>query len=172
MAPALANLFEASHDFAEAAEYFLLAAQNATRVFANHEAIALARRGLQATASLPDTFPRAQQEIALQLALGWPLINVVGYAAAEVEQTYTRARELCERQGETARMYAGALGPRDVPPESSRVWEGAGAGRSTSCASHKRRTIRRRGSRRITCSARCWCISVTRRLPASITRMG
>jgi len=110
VASALASLFEASRDFAEAAACFLLAAQNATRVFANHEAIALARRGLQAVGSLPDTPTRAQQETALQLALGWPLINVRGYAAPEVEQTYTRARELCERQGDASRMYEALWG--------------------------------------------------------------
>jgi len=110
VASVLASLFEASRDFAEAAAYFLLAAQHATRVFANHEAIALARHGLQAVASLADTPARAQQEIALQLALGWPLINVRGYAATEVEQTYTRARELCERQGDARRMYEALWG--------------------------------------------------------------
>jgi predicted ATPase len=106
----LANLYEVSRDFARAAEFFLLAAQNATRVFANHEAIALARRGLQALAALPDTPARARQELALQLTLGWPLINVRGYAAAEVEQTYMRARELCQRVGEAVELYQALWG--------------------------------------------------------------
>ncbi|MBI3048433.1 MAG: AAA family ATPase [Acidobacteria bacterium] len=110
VAPALANLFDAARDFAEAADCFLLAAQNATRVFANHEAIALARRGLHAVGSLPDTPARARQEIALHLTLGWPLINVRGYAAPDVEQTYTRALELCEREGGAAWMYQALWG--------------------------------------------------------------
>jgi len=110
VAPALANLFEASRDFERAADYFLVAAQHATRVFANHEAIALARRGLEALGSLPDTPARARQEIALQLTLGWPLINVRGYAAVEVEQTWARARELCEREGGADQMYQAVWG--------------------------------------------------------------
>jgi predicted ATPase len=110
VAPALADLFEASRDFVQAAEYFLLAAQNATRVFANHEAIALARRGLSALASLPDTPARARLEIALQLTLGWPLINVRGYAAPEVEETYRRARERCERESVAHQVYQALWG--------------------------------------------------------------
>ncbi len=105
VAPALAHLYEASRDFAQAADWFLLAAQNATRVFANHEAITLARRGLAALAALPDSPARVRQELALQLALGWPLINVRGYAAAEVEQTWLRARELGRRAGEAVESY-------------------------------------------------------------------
>lgn len=59
VAPALASLFEASRDFAQAADYFLLAAQNATRIFANHEAIALARRGLEGDQGAGYARPRA-----------------------------------------------------------------------------------------------------------------
>ena len=110
VAPVLANLYEGARDFERAAEYFMLAARNATRVFANHEAVALARRGLAALDLLPDTPVRARQELALQLTLGWPLINVVGYAAANVEQTYQRARELCQRAGEPIDLYRALWG--------------------------------------------------------------
>lgn len=97
VAAELANLCEASRDFGQAAEYFLLAARNAARVFANHEVIALARRGLAALEALPDTLARAQQELALQITMGWPLMNTRGYAAAEVQRTLVRAHELCGR---------------------------------------------------------------------------
>ena len=104
VASELANLYEVSRDFGPAAEYFLLAAQNAARVFANHEVIALARRGLQALQSLPDTPARARQELALQITVGWPLINTRGYAAAEVERTFTRARHLCHPVNDAAQL--------------------------------------------------------------------
>jgi tetratricopeptide (TPR) repeat protein len=91
----LANLFETARDFEHAADHFLQAARNATRVFANHEAIALARRGLAALRNQPETPARARRELELQLTLGWPLINTIGYSAAEVEATFARARELC-----------------------------------------------------------------------------
>ena len=46
IASTLAFLFEAARDFVRAADYFLLAAQNSARVFANHEAISLSRRAI------------------------------------------------------------------------------------------------------------------------------
>jgi predicted ATPase len=47
--------------------------------------------------SLPDTPERAQKELELQIALGNALMATKGYAAAEVEQTYNRAWELCQQ---------------------------------------------------------------------------
>src|SRR5207249_2295221 len=47
VAAELALLLEAARSFARAADYFLLAAQNAVRLFANQEAVVLARRGLE-----------------------------------------------------------------------------------------------------------------------------
>jgi predicted ATPase len=92
----LAALHEAARDYAAAAECRLRAARNATRVFANHESVALAQHGLRLVAQLPPTPSRDALELDLSLTLGWSLINVRGYAAAEVEQTYTRAAALCE----------------------------------------------------------------------------
>ena len=46
IASTLAVLFEAARDFAQAADHFLRASQNSARVFANHEAITLARRAI------------------------------------------------------------------------------------------------------------------------------
>jgi len=53
---------------------------------------------------LPDTPDRAQQELTLQVALGGPLAATKGYAAPEVEETYTRARDLCRQVGETPQL--------------------------------------------------------------------
>ncbi|HEV8717899.1 MAG TPA: hypothetical protein VGX03_34410 [Candidatus Binatia bacterium] len=55
--------------------------------------------------TLPDTPERARQELMLQAALGQPLIATKGYAAPEVERTYTRAVELCEQVGETPQLF-------------------------------------------------------------------
>src|SRR3954451_10618363 len=44
LAAELAMLFEAGRDFERAADYYLAAAQNAGRIFAHHESVALARR--------------------------------------------------------------------------------------------------------------------------------
>jgi adenylate cyclase len=106
----LAWLLEAAREVARAAEYFLLAAQNAIRLFGNHEAIALARRGLELLATLPDTPERARQELSLQITLGSPLIATTGYAAPEVEQTYARAQTLCRQLGETPQLFLALWG--------------------------------------------------------------
>jgi predicted ATPase len=106
----LALLLEAARDFARAADYFLLAAQNAVRVFANQEAVGLARRGLQLLETLPDTPTRVQQELALQITLGPLLIATTGWGTPEVERIYTRAHELCRQVGETPQLFPALWG--------------------------------------------------------------
>jgi tetratricopeptide (TPR) repeat protein len=91
----LALLFEAARDGARAAEFFLLAAQKAFRVFANQEAAALARRGLEQLRPLPDTPERRRCELRLQMALGVSLRATRGFADPEVEQAHAHALKLC-----------------------------------------------------------------------------
>jgi predicted ATPase len=101
----LAMLFQAARDPERAADQYLIAAENAARLFAHHEAVALARRGLAALQALPDTPDRARREIKLQLTLGVQLQVVQGYAAPEAEHIYDRARALCERLEETSSLF-------------------------------------------------------------------
>lgn len=106
----LAVLFEAAHDFERAAEYFLLAAVQATHVSANTEAVALARRGLDALTMLPDTPERAQRELQLRTTLGPALMMTVGWGAPEVEAIYLRTRELCQQIGEAPQLFSAIYG--------------------------------------------------------------
>ena len=106
----LAALHEAARDYAAAAECHLRAARNATRVFASHESVALARNGLRMAALLPPTPAKDRLELQLSLTLGWSLINVRGYAAEEVEQTYTRAASLAEHAEGRADLYRALWG--------------------------------------------------------------
>ena len=101
VASKLAFLFESARDWSHAAEYFLLAAENAARLFANEETITLARRGLEMLKRLPDTTERARQELRLQIMLGSPLMATKGYAGSETMQAYIRAKELCQQLGES-----------------------------------------------------------------------
>src|SRR5262249_16778069 len=66
----LAVLFEAARDPKRSADHYLIAAENAARVFAHHEAVTLARRGLALVQTLPDTLERARRELPFQLTLG------------------------------------------------------------------------------------------------------
>ena len=67
-------------------------------------------KGLELLATLPETPERAQQELDLQIALGPALMATKGYAAPEVEQTYARARALCQQVGETPQLFPALWG--------------------------------------------------------------
>jgi predicted ATPase/DNA-binding SARP family transcriptional activator len=110
VAAELALLFEAARDVARAVEYFALAAERAAQIFANQEAIALARRGLGQLAKLPDTRERPQQELRLQVTLAFSLLCTRGYAAPETGANMARARRLCETLGEAAQLQPVRMG--------------------------------------------------------------
>jgi predicted ATPase len=105
LAADLAMLFEAGRDPEQAADHYRVAAQNAARLFAHHEAVALTRRGLALVQTLPDTPDRARLELPLQMTLGVQLQVTHGYAAAEAERTYARARALCEQVQEAPPLF-------------------------------------------------------------------
>jgi predicted ATPase len=96
----LALHFQRGQDARRAVQYLGQAAENAAQRQAPHEVIALLTTALGLLATLPETPARAQQELALQLALGPALSAAKGPAAPEVEQTYARAQALCQQVGE------------------------------------------------------------------------
>jgi len=89
----------------QAIVYWHRAGQRAIERSANMEAIGHLIKGLELLKALPDTPERIQQELTLQIILGVPLTATKGYAAPEVEQTYARARELCQQIGETSQLF-------------------------------------------------------------------
>ena len=101
----LAVLFEAAREFGPAATYFYLAAQRATALFGFREALSLAERGLDATMALPDGPERLQMELGLQMIRGLALRSVKGWAAPELESTFTRARALCQQLGDPPELF-------------------------------------------------------------------
>jgi serine/threonine protein kinase/tetratricopeptide (TPR) repeat protein len=110
IASQLAILFETARDPARAAHYFLVASQNALRVFAFVEAAAIAERGLKLLSSLPDSPERNTNELKLQIALGTAWVAIKGYAAPDVERAYGRARELCRQIGDSAELASVLFG--------------------------------------------------------------
>ncbi|HXH07603.1 MAG TPA: AAA family ATPase [Vicinamibacterales bacterium] len=105
LAAELALHFERGRDWPRAAAACLQAARNAVRRFAYHEAIQLAKRGLEAVERLPESDARKRQELLLLTVLGPALITAKTYTAPEVQQVYARARELCEQVGETPEIF-------------------------------------------------------------------
>ena len=95
IAAELAMHFEGGRDAARAVKYLLLAAENATRWSAHHEAAALTRRGLHALAALPDAPERAEPELKLRMILAVSLVVTKGFAAAEADEISRGAWQLC-----------------------------------------------------------------------------
>jgi predicted ATPase len=95
---------------AQALPYWQRAGRQAMQRSAYSEAINHLTTALELLRSLPDTPERTQQELSLQFPLGESLMAVKGYAAAEVEQVYARARALCQQIGETPQLFTALLG--------------------------------------------------------------
>jgi predicted ATPase len=85
--------------------YWHRAGQHAHGRSAYVEAISYLRTGLTVLQSIPDTPERARHELALHLALGPALTATKGYASPDVEQTYARARVLCQQVGDTPQLF-------------------------------------------------------------------
>src|SRR5262245_14518180 len=90
---------------AQAVLYWQKAGQRAVERSAHLEAVAHLNKGLALLRALPDTPERTQQELVLQTLLGPALIVSKSFAAPEVEQTYTRARALCQQVGDTSQLF-------------------------------------------------------------------
>jgi predicted ATPase len=90
---------------ARAIPYWRRAGELAAGRSANPEAIAHLSKALELLGTLPDAPERTEEEFALRLAIGGPLIAIKGYAAPEVEQTYSRAWALCDQLGRPAELF-------------------------------------------------------------------
>jgi DNA-binding winged helix-turn-helix (wHTH) protein/predicted ATPase len=80
----------------QALHYHELAAAAALDRHAGHEAMAHCTAALEALGRTPDSSARARRELALVVARATLLMATRGYAAAETEQAYARARALCD----------------------------------------------------------------------------
>jgi predicted ATPase len=105
IAARMAVLYETARDFASSARHFFVAAQRAVALFAFREALSLAERGLDGVLALPQGPERLQLELGLQMIRGLALRSVKGWAAPELESTFTRARALCQALGDTPEQF-------------------------------------------------------------------
>ncbi|MGE3537907.1 MAG: AAA family ATPase [Candidatus Tectimicrobiota bacterium] len=106
----LAQHYTAAAQVIEAIPYWQHAGERALARWANTEAISHFTQALDLLHTLPQTPERLQRELALQLALGAPLLIVKGHAAPEVEQTYARAYTLSQSLGETPQRFSVLIG--------------------------------------------------------------
>jgi predicted ATPase/class 3 adenylate cyclase len=94
----------------EAITYWRRAGRRASDRSAYAEAISHLAKGLELLKALPDTSERTQQELRLQIGLGWALMTTKGYAAPEAEKAFSRALELCRQAGETPLLFPVMVG--------------------------------------------------------------
>lgn len=87
-----------------AIEFWQQAGLRAVERSANVEGVRHLTHGLTLIETLPDSPARAARELVIQTTLGPALIATKGYAALEVEQTYTRAKKLLEAMPNNERM--------------------------------------------------------------------
>jgi DNA-binding SARP family transcriptional activator/predicted ATPase len=118
VAPQLARHFEEAGIVEKAVEYLRQVGERATRMAAHEEAIAHFRRGLALLEGWPEngdkggrstpecSMERNQAELMLQVGLAAPLQVVEGFTAPELDDIYTRARELCRRLGDTPQLLS------------------------------------------------------------------
>ena len=89
----------------QAVGYWYKAGQRAHERSAHVEAIGHLRKGLAIFTTLPDTLEHHQQELNVQVTLGRVLMATKGVGAPDTGAAYHRARELCQKVGETPQVF-------------------------------------------------------------------
>jgi predicted ATPase len=94
----------------QAVGYWHQAGKRAIQRSAHVEAINHLTKGLNLIESMPENPERNQQELKLQLTLGIALAATMGFGAPEVGRVYARARELCQKVGESPQLFPSLFG--------------------------------------------------------------
>jgi predicted ATPase len=102
---ALAHHYSRSGNTAKAIDYLHRAGQQAVERSAYAEAVSHLTTAVELLTTLPESRERSQQGLVVQMTLGMALRATRGSSAPEVEQLYTRARELCEQVGEPPQLF-------------------------------------------------------------------
>ena len=117
----LAHHYSRTANTRKAVDYLSRAGSQAAARSAHSEAVTRLSSALEFLKHLPDDAERARQELSVQSVLVRSLAAVKGFAAAELEPLYARARELC------AQIYDPVLASRLLYGEWLMRWWKAGA---------------------------------------------
>jgi predicted ATPase len=101
----LAHHYSRSANTRKAVEYLFRAGRQAEARFAYSEAITRLSSALEFLKQLPDTTERTREELSVRSVLWRSLSNGKGWAAAELEPVYARARELCAQLSDPALAF-------------------------------------------------------------------
>jgi class 3 adenylate cyclase/predicted ATPase/ABC-type transport system involved in cytochrome c biogenesis ATPase subunit len=86
-------------------DWWAKAGQQALSRAANKEAVSHFERALAQLQKLPETNGRKRREAALNSALAGAMLNATGLASEALEQTYKKARDLCQQIGDTRQQF-------------------------------------------------------------------
>ncbi|HYZ76488.1 MAG TPA: adenylate/guanylate cyclase domain-containing protein [Gaiellaceae bacterium] len=106
----LARHLEYGGRVADAVVQWMRAGQREVQRSANAEAILHLEHALELLLQLSDDDERARLELPLRVLAAVPLTLTRGWTAREVEAHYRRARELCQRVGETPELFPTLVG--------------------------------------------------------------
>jgi tetratricopeptide (TPR) repeat protein len=106
----LAHHYSHSENIDKAIEYLGRAGQQAMQRSSYADAISNFSVGIELLAKFPDGPERIQRELLLQLSLSIASIPIKGWASLEVEESATRARELCGRLGDPPEVFPALWG--------------------------------------------------------------
>src|SRR5713101_7983950 len=106
----LAHHYRHSDNVSKAVEYLGRAGQQAMQRSAYADAIGSLNAATDLLQRLPDSTERIQRELRLQLTVAPALMVVKGWASPEVVRAFARARELCERVGDTPELFPALWG--------------------------------------------------------------
>jgi tetratricopeptide (TPR) repeat protein len=95
----VAQHYSAAEVHDQAATFWNKAGQRSVTSSAYNEAISQFEGALEALVALPGTQDRSHRELDVRISLGGALIATQGYAARKVQETYSRAAELCDELG-------------------------------------------------------------------------
>jgi class 3 adenylate cyclase/tetratricopeptide (TPR) repeat protein len=110
----LAHHYGRAGDAPKAVQYMGLAGEQAQQRSAFTEALALLNAGLDLLKTLPESPARDAQEIRMQLTLGTVAQTAIGPSSNQTEAAFSRAYELCIRDGESIELLRALGGIRIV----------------------------------------------------------
>ncbi len=106
----LAHHYTAAGQVAPAIAYWRQAGERAVLRSANREAVEHFTNGLRLLDALPADEARTSVELALQLALGPPLMAVEGQGSAAAREAYARSRDLARQIGDANQHFQALWG--------------------------------------------------------------
>lgn len=101
--------------------YWLVAGNDAFKVFAMKEAEARLRRGLDLIDKVDNPVERRPLELDLLLTLGKALMAQIGHANPETGEVFARAKALAEELGDTSKLLAAMHGQQAFDLQLSRM---------------------------------------------------